>query len=125
MKIRSVGPDLDQPAQPEKRGQVGHARGLLHVVGHDDDRVVGLELIDQLLDALRRDRIERRRRLVHQQDVGLDGQRARDAQPLLLAAGERERRLVQPILDLVPDRRCLEALLDARRAARRGSRPCR
>ena len=49
-----------------------------------------LSVVHQLLDRRRGDRIERRRRLVQQQHVGLDGDRARDAQPLLLAAGEAE-----------------------------------
>ena len=79
----------------------------------DDDRVAALELVDQLFDPLRGDRIERRRRLVHQQDLGLDGERARDAEPLLLAAGERQRRGVQPVLHFVPERRRLQAGLDA------------
>ena len=71
-----------------------------------------LELVDQLLDALRGDRIERRRRFVHQQDVGLDRERPRDAEALLLAAREREGGLVQAVLHLVPDRRLLQALFD-------------
>ena len=79
----------------------------------DDDRVAVFELVDQLLDALRGDRVERRRRFVHQQDLGLDGERARDAQALLLAARERQRRRVQAILHLVPERRRLQARLDA------------
>jgi hypothetical protein len=81
-------------------------------VGDDDDRVVALQLVDQLLDALRGDRIERRGGLVHQQHFGLDGQRPGDAQALLLAAGQRQRRFVQPVLDLVPQRRLAQALLD-------------
>src|SRR5262245_14367880 len=32
---------------------VAYARGLLHVVGHDHDRVVPLELLHQILDACR------------------------------------------------------------------------
>jgi len=86
---------------------------LLHVVRDDNDSVAGLELVDQLLDALRRDRVERRGGLVHQQDLGLHRERARDAQPLLLSPRERQRGGVQPILDLVPQRRRLEARLDA------------
>ena len=42
----------------------------------------------QLLDLRGGDRVERRGRLVHQQHLGLDGERARDAQALLLAARE-------------------------------------
>ena len=119
MKILLVRRTRRAP-EPEERGDVRDARRLLHVVRHDDDRVVRLELVDQLLDALRGDRIERRRRLVHQQDLRLDGQRAGDAQPLLLAAGERQRRGVQPVLDLVPERRRLQARLDP--AAQLGAR---
>src|SRR5881227_3530330 len=37
-------------AEREEGRPVAHARGLLHVVGHDQDRVVVLQLADQLLD---------------------------------------------------------------------------
>src|SRR2546430_7784338 len=48
-------------------------------------------LHEQLLDALGGGRIERRARLVHQQHLGLVGERARDAEALLLAArGDRK-----------------------------------
>ncbi len=77
---------LDQLAGEHERRRVGDARGLLHVVRDDDDRVALLELLDQLLDLQRRDRVERRARLVHQDHLGLDGDRARDAEALLLAA---------------------------------------
>ena len=39
---------------------------------------------------------------------GFDGERPRDAQPLLLPAGERERRVVQPVLHFFPQRRRLQ-----------------
>src|SRR6185503_20825016 len=104
-------PVLDEPAEPEERGAIRHARRLLHVMGDDDDGVFRLELVDQLLDALGGDRIQRRGGLVHQQDLRLDRQRARDAQPLLLAARERQRGIVEPIFHFVPDGRGLQALL--------------
>ena len=50
--------------------------------------VVGLQLVDQLLDLAGGDRVQRRAGLVEQQHLGLDGDAARDAQALLLAAGE-------------------------------------
>ncbi len=84
--VRAI--ELDELAQVEERRVVGDARRLLHVVGDDDDRVVLVELVDQLLDVRGGDRIERRGRLVHQQHLGLDGERARDAEALLLAARE-------------------------------------
>src|SRR5262245_51561580 len=51
-------PGLDEVARAaalgdvyrEEGGDVGHALRLLHVVGHDGDRVVFLELQHQLLD---------------------------------------------------------------------------
>src|SRR5664280_1575008 len=98
---------------PEERGGLGDPRRLLHVVGHDHDRERGRKLLDQVLDPLGRDRVERRARLVHQDDVRVDGDRPGDAEPLLLAAGEREPRLpAEVVLHLVPERRLLQALLD-------------
>src|SRR4051812_25899252 len=49
---------LDELAAEHERRAVGNARGLLHVVGDDDDCVAELELRDQLLDLERRDRVE-------------------------------------------------------------------
>ena len=71
LKITSVAAFLDQIAEMEEGGALRDARGLLHVVGDDDDGVVLLQLVDQLLDMGRGDRIERRARLVHQDDLGL------------------------------------------------------
>ena len=81
MKILSRRVVLDEHTAPpvlidleaEERGEVGDARGLLHVVGDDHDRVVALQLVHQLLDRRRGDRVERRRRLVQEQHLGLDG----------------------------------------------------
>ena len=56
----------------------------------------------QLLDALRAGRIERGGGLVEQQNFGLRRDRARDAEALLLPAGEGERARVQAVLDFVP-----------------------
>ena len=94
MKI-FVGPvvfdeDARAPAfvdlEAEERRHVGDPRGLLHVVRDDHERVVVLQLVHELLDRRRCDRVEGRGRLVEQQHVRLDRDRARDAQPLLLAA---------------------------------------
>src|SRR5512133_1041924 len=105
---------LDEAAQPEESRVIRHARGLLHVVRHDDDRVLLLQPVDQLLDALSGDRVQRRRRFVHQQDLRFDGERPGDAEPLLLPAGERQRALLQAILHLVPQRGRPQAVFDAR-----------
>src|ERR671915_1542176 len=106
--------ELDDAAAPvllvvelhrEERGLVGHAGRLLHVVGDDHDRVLALEVHHQVLDLPRGDRVERRAGLVHQDHVGLDREAARDAETLLLAARHAEGVGLEPVPDLVPERR--------------------
>ncbi len=116
--------ELDQAAQQEEAGVVGDARGLLHVVGDDHHGALVFEAEHQLFDLGGGDGVERRAGLVEQQHLGIDRQRARDAQPLLLAAGERVGRFVQLVLDLVPQRGAPQALLHLFGAFRRGW-PCR
>src|SRR5205814_5809021 len=70
------------------------------------------EVLHQVLDARGRDGIERGAGLVHQEDVGLDGQRAGDAQALLLSARQRVRVFAELVLDLVPQRGAAERGLD-------------
>src|SRR5664280_2754315 len=104
---------FDQLAEIHERGEVGHARGLLHVVGHDGDRVVVLKFVDQFLDLGGGDRVERRARLVEQDHLRPHRDGAGDAQPLLLAAGEREPIGVELVLALVPQRGALQRMLHA------------
>src|ERR1700690_965289 len=105
--------ELDQFAEIHERGEVGHARGLLHVVGDDGDRVVVLEFVDQLLDLGSGDRVERRARLVEQDHLRPHRDGAGDAKPLLLAAGEREPIGVKLVLDLLPQGGALQRMLNA------------
>src|SRR4051812_12521192 len=105
--------ELDKLAEIHEGGEVRDARRLLHVMRHDDDRVVLLQLVDQLLDLGGRDRIERRARLVEQDDLGLHRHGAGDAEPLLLAARQAEAARVQLVLDLVPQRSAAQRQLDA------------
>jgi hypothetical protein len=95
--------------EEEERGAIRDARGLLHRVRHDDDGVVALELADQVFDLRGRDRVEGRRRLVHQDHLGFDRQHSGDAHALLLSAREVERRFEQPVLHLVPERGAAQA----------------
>src|SRR4051812_12156215 len=59
-------PGLARALDIEECRDVARAAGLLHVVGHDHDRVLLLELADQVLDRERGDRVEGRSGLVHQ-----------------------------------------------------------
>ena len=79
---------------------------------HDDNRIICTELCDQFLDLQRCNRIERRRGLIHQQHIWLNGQGARDTQSLLLTTREAQGRSVQAVLDLIPKRSIDQALLD-------------
>src|SRR6187551_251969 len=67
---------LDELTQIEKCRKIRDPRRLLHVVGHDHDRVGLSEFVNQLFHARGGDRVERRARLVHEQDLWLERQRA-------------------------------------------------
>ena len=107
-----VGANSTSSPVEHERGAVRHACGLLHVVRDDHDRHVAPQLVHELLDLLRADRIERRCRLVEQQHRGPRRERARDAQPLLLSAGQTDRAVLESRAHLVPERGALERVLD-------------
>src|SRR5437867_1382438 len=104
--LRRVGEDLarrielDQLTQIEKGRVIGDARGLLHVVGHDNDGELFFQFEDQVLDLGRVNRVERRSRFVHEQHFRLYGQGAHNAKPLLLAARETQGRCVEAVFDI-------------------------
>ena len=82
-------------------------------MGDDDDGVGLAKLAHELLDPESRHRVECRRRLVHQDDLGIGRQNAGDAEALLLAARKRQTGLAtEVVLDLVPQSCPLEAGLD-------------
>ena len=78
---------LDQLSIEHEGGEVAGARRLLHVVRDDGHGAAIFQLEHQLFDFRGGHGIERRAGLVEQQNFRVDGQRARDAQALLLAAG--------------------------------------
>ena len=51
--------------------------------------------------------------LVHEDELGLGGDRPGDAEPLLLAARQGETGLLQLVFDLFPESAALEGVLDA------------
>src|SRR6266852_4793068 len=104
-------PGFNQAALVEEAGEIGDTGGLLHVVRHDDDGVLALQLKDQVLDFQGGGRVEGRGRFIQEQDLRVGGQGAGDAQPLLLAAGKVQRRVIQSVFDLVPQRSALQAAL--------------
>src|SRR5690606_37634796 len=83
---------------------VARSAGLRHVVRDDDDRVLVSELSHESLDRLRALRIERRARLVHEDDARLEGKKAGDAELLLLLEREERCPLAQVVLDVVPEK---------------------
>ena len=106
------GTEFDQLAGQQERGEIADARGLLHVVRDDGDRAEIFQLNEKLFDFGGADGIERGARLIQQQNFGLDGQRARDTQTLLLAAGQFVRGFVQLVFHFIPQRGVTQALFD-------------
>ena len=82
--------ELHESPGVEDRDAIRHLHRLVDVVAHEQDRLAQLLLHPQelVLDHLAIDGIERGERLVHQQHRRIDRQRARDTDPLRLAAGE-------------------------------------
>src|SRR5438105_15691137 len=79
---------LDQPAKIEEACVIGATARLLHVVRHDYDSVTLLQFVNQLFELGGGNRIERGAGLIHQDNVGLDRECARNAKALLLSAGK-------------------------------------
>ena len=89
------------------------------------------ELPNRLFDDAASSRVERRARLVHEQNFGAHRERTRDAETLLLTARQPGTGLVETVARLLPQTGTREALLDelvlvadlqARRAADRSGR---
>ena len=68
-------------------GQVEHVVDV--VADQEDADAVRLQLADEVVDLRRLGRAERRRRLVHDQDPGVEIDRPRDRDRLALAARQR------------------------------------
>src|SRR5215212_7374704 len=81
---------FDQLAEEEEGRSVGNARRLLHVVRDDHDRVLLLQIEDQLFDLRGGDRIECRSRLVHQQYLRTNRECPGNTQTLLLPSGKTQ-----------------------------------
>src|SRR5579883_856525 len=105
---------FDQLTQIEERSVVRDARGLLHVVSDDDDRVAIGQLVDQLFHFGGGNGVQCRAGLVHEQHFGLEGERAGHAEPLLLAAGEAGAGARERVFDFVPEGGAAERGLDDR-----------
>ena len=104
-RASSVGPCSTSAPLVEEHRVVRDPHGLAQVVGDHDQGQRGRQGLEQCLDRLGRERVERRRRLVEQEHLGSDGQGAGQAEQLLLAAREPEGRVVEAVLDGVPQAR--------------------
>ena len=106
----------------EQQNAVADPDRLGNRVRHEQHRELRVlpELQQLLLHLRARQRVERRERLVHQQDRGLHRHRARDGDALLHAAGQRVRIAVGELASGSP---CRCSAARARRASRRASVP--
>src|SRR3954447_4328985 len=92
-------PLMNDPAALERYRGIRQRQRQVEVVVDDDDGdffAQAVEGLEQLLDHGRREPLER---LVQQQHPHVAGQRARDRDHLLLAAGKIIRRAVEPLAD--------------------------
>src|SRR6266478_1046684 len=105
--------ELDHFTQQEKAGELGHPRGLLHIMSDNDDSVLLFQLENQVFDFAARNWVEGRARLVHQQDFGLHSQGPGDAQTLLLSTRETGPGLfMQMVFNFVPQSGAVERAID-------------
>ena len=96
--------DRHRDRRPERRRRtdrqrddpVGEQQRLVDVVGDQHDRLLARlpDARDLVLQHGARQRVQRRQRLVHQQHLGIDGQRARERHALAHAARQLGRALV-------------------------------
>jgi hypothetical protein len=93
---RAPSPVLDQP--PVAKGQDARGEGRdLGIVGDDHERdATGVQRLEQRHDLESGAAVERAGRFVGEDGAGFVDQRARDRDALLLAAGEFQRRVVEP-----------------------------
>lgn len=102
---------LDDLAFVKEGRLVGDTLGLLHVVSHDDKGELAAQLGNEIFNAGGGDGIERGTGLIHEENARLQSHGARDAESLLLTAGEAGGRLMQAIFNLIPERRETQAAL--------------
>ena len=105
-------PGLHQPSRVHDRDPVGQLEQQRQVVGDEQDREVEplLELHDLRQDVPLHHHVERGGRLVHDDDLGVGGQRHGDHHPLPHAAGQLVRVGAEPVArdaDQVKQRRNL------------------
>ena len=109
VKICWVVPNSTTSPHVKKRGEVRHPGGLLHIVGHDDDGVLGFQLVDQFFHLGGTDGVDGRAGFIHQQEFRLHHDGPGDAQPLLLPAGQGRARAMQDVFDFIPQGGALRA----------------
>ena len=120
-------PELEDATVDEHADAIGERRGVLEVVGDEERRHPQLsqELVQLRAHGAARVRVERRQRLVEEEDVRLARERASKCDALALAAGElghaRARELddSQPLEQL---RHCCVGRVRRTRRSRRTSR---
>src|SRR5688572_6285987 len=90
---------LHDAASLEDRDPVAEPQGLVEVVGYEQDRLAHalLQRAQLVLQLAADQRIERRERLVHQQDLRVSRECARETDALLHAAGELVAVMIGPL----------------------------
>jgi hypothetical protein len=103
--------NLDTFAVEKEGGSIGEAPGLLHQIGDQENRHFLAQLLENVLDAHRGNRIDSDRELVEHQQIRFLRQRSGDRQALLLTTRQQAAEGVQAILDFVPESRAGQTAL--------------
>src|SRR3984957_18329675 len=102
---------LDQFSIQHESSEIAGACCLLHIVRHDSHRAAVFELEHQFFNFRSGDGIESGAWLVKQENLGINRERPRYAEALLLPARERESRLLKIVLHLFPQSGAAQAFL--------------
>jgi len=103
----------DDAARFQQNNARGHQQGLTEIVGNEDDGLAEAagQSAEFTLELGARDRIERAKRLVHQQNRRIGGKGASHADPLTLASGKLARAPMGKFARIEADK--LQHLIDA------------
>src|SRR5660398_209749 len=88
----------------EKGGLIQDPCGLLHVMSDYDYGIVLFQLLHQILNPHGGNGIQSRRRLIHEDDIGLHRNCPSNAETLLLPSGQSQSTLVELATYLIPQR---------------------
>ena len=100
------------PSEIHEARVVTDTSSLRHGVCHDHDREIFLEFQDEFFDGRCCNGVQSTARLIHQDDVGFNGNRPCNAKSLLLSTRKGGAKVVQSVGDFAPNSSSLQAFFN-------------